>query len=118
MLANGVKETTVTTGTGVVTLAATPGFARFSQAFAANDTVSYAIRDGNNWEWGIGVVGTGNTLARTTITATFVSNVYTNIAATAINLSGNAEVFCGLHTGSISAGPADPFTPLFLFMGA
>lgn len=100
MLANGVKETTATIGTGTVTLAAVPGFVRFSQAFAVGDIVSYAIKDGNNWEWGIGTVGASNTLARTVVSATLVAGTYTASGASAINLSGSAEVFCDLHKAS------------------
>lgn len=104
MLANGVKETTTTTGTGTVTLAAVTGAARFSQAFSVGDIASYAIKDGDNWEWGIGTVSAGNTLARTAITATLVSGTYTATGATAITLSGSAEVLCAEHTGNTIAG--------------
>jgi len=101
MLANGVKETTATTGTGTVTLSAAPGFVRFSQAFVVGEVVSYAIQDGNNREWGIGTIGASNTLTRNTVTATLVSGTYTaDGSATAITLSGSgAEVICTPHAG-------------------
>lgn len=104
MLANGVKETTTTTGTGTVTLAAVTGSVRFSQAFSTGDIASYAIKDGDNWEWGIGTVGAGNTLARTTIIATLVAGTYTATSASAITLSGSADVLCAEHTGNVIAG--------------
>lgn len=103
-LSNGVRETTATTGTGTVTLAAITGFARFSDGFANGAPASYAIKDGNNWEWGIGTVGAANTLARTTITATLVAGTYNATTATAITLaSAAAEVFCTEHTGTVRA---------------
>jgi hypothetical protein len=102
MLANGIKETTATTGTGTVTLVAVTGYARFSGGFAVGLPGSYAIRDGNNWEWGVGTVGAGNTLARTTITATLVGGTYIGSGATAITLaSGAADVICTDHTGTV-----------------
>ena len=101
MLANGIKETTGTSGTGTVTLASITGFTRFANGFANGALASYAIRDGNNWEWGVGTVGAGNTLARTTIIATLVAGTYTTTGATAITLaSGSAEVIGVDHTGT------------------
>lgn len=103
MLANGVKETTATTGTGTVTLSAVTGFARFANAFAVGDLVSYAIRDGNDWEWGLGAVGASNTLTRDVCTAKFASGTYENMPATKLSLSGAAEVYCAQHTGTYGA---------------
>lgn len=100
MLSNGIKEKTATTGAGTITLSAVTGFARFSD-IATGHPASYAIKDGNNWEWGIGTVGASNTLARTVITARLVAGTYTSSGATAITLaSGNAEVICTEHTGT------------------
>lgn len=110
MLANGIKETTDTTGTGTVTLAAIAGSVRFANGFATGSRASYAIKDGNNWEWGIGTVGAGNTLARTTITATLVAGTYTTTGAVAITLaSGAADVICTQHTGTAAGFNAGTF---------
>lgn len=92
MLANGVKETTATTGTGTVTLSAASGFVRFADAFLVGDRVSYAISDGSNWEWGIGEVAAGNTLVRQITTAKLESGVYSKYPATKLSLSGSATV--------------------------
>ena len=101
MLANGVKETTTTTGTGTVTLAAVTGFARFASAFANGERAAYCIQDGNNREWGVGTVGAGNTLERTFRLGTLVGGVYSADPAgglAAITLaSGSAEVICDVH---------------------
>lgn len=101
MLANGIKETTATTGTGTVTLAAVTGFTRFSAAFAVGDRAAYCIKDGDNREWGVGTVAAGNTLERTYRLGTLVAGVYSSDVAgalTAITLaSGAAEVICDVH---------------------
>lgn len=106
MLANAVKETTTTSGTGTVTLSAVAGFARFS-VLPLGATVDYVIKTASgNYEWGIGVVGASNTLERTYVTATLVSGVYTSVGATALNLSGTNEVQCTMHAQS--SGPVIP----------
>jgi hypothetical protein len=85
VLADRVKETTTTTGTGSVTLAgAVTGYQSFAVVGNGN-TCYYCISDqvGANWEVGIGTYSTtGPTLARTTVLAssnsgslvTFTSN--------------------------------------------
>jgi hypothetical protein len=100
MLNNGIKETTATAGTGTVTLTAVTGFARFADGFTNGSLASYAIRDGNNWEWGVGTVGAANTLARTAITGSLVAGTFTT-GGTAITLaSGAASVFIADHSGT------------------
>jgi hypothetical protein len=70
VLANRVKETTTTTGTGAVTLAgASTGFQSFA-AIGNTNTTYYTIagQTGNEWEVGIGTYSTtGPTLTRTTV---------------------------------------------------
>jgi len=64
-----VKETSVTDGTGSVTLAgAVANFQSFSSVLSNADTTYYAIshRNANEWEVGLGTYNTG-VLARTTI---------------------------------------------------
>jgi hypothetical protein len=70
VLADRVKETTSTTGTGSVTLAgASSGYQSF--AVVGNGNLCYyciADQSGSNWEVGIGTYSTtGPTLARTTV---------------------------------------------------
>ena len=72
VLADRVKETTTTTGTGAVTLAgASTGFQSF--AIIGNTNTTYytiAGQTGNEWEVGIGTYSTtGPTLTRTTVLA-------------------------------------------------
>jgi hypothetical protein len=71
VVADRVKETTTTTGTGAVTLSgAATGYQAFSAAIGDGNTTYYCIADqgGANWEVGIGTYASaGNSLARTTI---------------------------------------------------
>ena len=102
MLANGAKETTTTTGTGTVTLSAVAGHPRFSQVLATGQFVDYAIKSGDNWEWGFGRVAVGNTLERHFVSAKFEGGTYSKNPATKLSLSGTSEVFCTIHEGSLS----------------
>jgi hypothetical protein len=90
VLADRVKETTTTTGTGTVTLlGAATGFQSFAVVGNANTTF-YAIvgQTGTEWEVGIGTYATsGTTLARTTVLSSSNSN-------SAVNFSvGTKDVF-------------------------
>jgi hypothetical protein len=72
VLANRVKETTTTAGTGAVTLAgASTGFQSFAIIGDTNTTYyTIAGQTGNEWEVGIGTYSTtGPTLTRTTVLA-------------------------------------------------
>ena len=96
MLANWVKETTATTGTGPITLAgAASGFVSFDDhpEIRDGDTVRYAIEDGNNREVTEGVfTSSGPTLTRGTVIETLVSGVFDDSSPVAITLSGSATV--------------------------
>lgn len=71
VVADRVRESSTTTGTGTMTLAgAVIGYQSFGSAIGAGNTTYYAISNPgvNEWEVGIGTVGSG-TLARTTVLA-------------------------------------------------
>lgn len=93
-LADRVKDSTTTTGTGSITLsgtAATGGFQTFANAFgAAAPNIPYCIVDSANnaWEVGIGTLSGSTTLARDTVLASSNSNALVNFA------SGTKDVFC------------------------
>jgi len=70
IVADRVKETTTTTGTGTVTLlGAEPGFQAFSVVGDGNTTYYTIVnRVSGEWEVGIGTyTASGTTLARTTV---------------------------------------------------
>ena len=91
VVADRVQETSLTSGTGTLTLAgAVAGFQTFSTAIGNGNTTFYTIYDSTTYDWevGIGTVGAG-TLARTT--------VLSNSAGTTspISFAGNSKfVFC------------------------
>jgi hypothetical protein len=98
VLADRVKETTTTAGTGTVTLAgAATGFQSFAVIGDGNTTFyTIASQTGNEWEVGVGTYATsGTTLARTT--------VLSNSSATqpsALNFSaGTKDVFVTYPAG-------------------
>lgn len=87
VLANRVLETSITSGTGTLTLAgAVAGYQSFSSAIGNGNTCYYTIVDttASVWETGIGTyTSAGNTLARTTV----LSN--SSGTAVALTLAGN-----------------------------
>lgn len=63
-----VLETSVTTGTGPLSLLGpSAGFRAFSSTFSVGNAVLYVITDGTNWEVGSGVLSAAETLTRTTV---------------------------------------------------
>lgn len=101
---NGIYETTTTSGTGTLTLSAVTGRPRFADA-GLNALVPYAIKDGNNWEWGMGTASASNTLARSLVMATYVSGVYDETSPVAITLSGSAaDVYLAPNADALAPG--------------
>ena len=101
VVADRVKETTTTTGTGTVTLlGASAGFQSFAVIGNGNQTYyTIAGQTSNEWEVGIGTyTSSGTTLARTTVLA--------NSAGTqpsALNFSaGTKDVFVTYPAGASS----------------
>lgn len=98
VIADHVKETSTTTGTGALTLAgAMTGFQTFAAKCAVGDTVYYGIQavDGSGlptgeWECGLGTYSAANTLTRTTVTSSSNSDVAVSFAA------GTKQVFITL----------------------
>jgi hypothetical protein len=86
-LANRVKETSLTKGSGVITLAgAVDGYQAFSSTLSSGDTTYYTITNGNNWEVGIGTYGS-STLSRDTILSSSNSDSLINLTG------GRSSVF-------------------------
>jgi hypothetical protein len=90
VLADRVKETTTTTGTGTVTLlGASTGYQSFSAIGNANTTYyTIASQTLSEWEVGIGTyTSSGTTLARTTVISSSNSGSLVNFSA------GTKDVF-------------------------
>ena len=102
VLADRVKETTTTTGTGTVTLlGAATGFQSFAVVGNTNTTY-YTIAGQTTSEWEVGI-GTytlsGTTLARTTVLASSTGGAAINFSA------GTKDVFVTYPAGrSVSGG--------------
>jgi hypothetical protein len=96
VLADRVRETTTTTGTGTVTLGgAVTGFQSFSAIGNANNTY-YAIAGQGTAEWEVGIgtyTASGTTLSRNTVLASSNSGSLVNFSA------GTKDVFCDYPAG-------------------
>jgi hypothetical protein len=70
IIADRVRETSTTSGTGALTLAgAVSGYQRFSAVCSVGDEVQYVITEGASWEVGVGIYSGTNTLTRSTVLA-------------------------------------------------
>lgn len=90
-LADRVKETTTTTGTGNLTLAgAVAQFESFNTAFGTAVPFYYVITDANgtDWEVGTGELSNSTTLVRTTVHQSSNADAKVNLSA------GTHTVFC------------------------
>lgn len=88
VIADRVKETTTTTGTGTVTLlGAVSGFKTFASRMDAGDDFLYCIVLGAEWEVGVGSLATATTLARDEVIASSNADALVSFAA------GTKEVF-------------------------
>ncbi|MBF9042941.1 hypothetical protein HKCCE4037_06365 [Rhodobacterales bacterium HKCCE4037] len=98
-LFNMAAMTTATTGTGTMTLgSAVAGFQSFAAAGAVDsDQLRYRIKDGDNWEVGVGTyTASGTLLSR--------SPSESNNGGSAISLSGSAEVYAVALAEDIAGG--------------
>lgn len=106
-IADRVKETTTTTGTGALTLGgAMVGFRAFSAVLANADTCYYALQavdssgaPTGDWEVGLGTyTASGNTLARTTLLSSS-TGAFVSLAA------GTKQVWLDVPAVGVGAAP-------------
>lgn len=101
VLADRVRETTTSTGTGTITLAgAVTGFQTFAAIGNANTTYYTIAGQGTSeWEVGIGTyTSSGTTLARNTVLSSSNSGSLVNFSA------GTKDVFCDYPAGRAVVG--------------
>jgi hypothetical protein len=96
--ADRVADTSITTGTGPVSVSGTPptGFRTFADVCATSDTIYYCIahQSANEWEVGLGTYSSANTLTRTTVLQSSNANAAVNFS------SGTKDVFA-VHPASL-----------------
>ena len=115
VLADRVKETTTTTGTGTVTLlGASSGFQSFATIGNGNTTY-YAIVGQTTTEWEVGLgtyTASGTTLARTTVYASSNANALVTFSA------GTKDVFVTLPSSvTVPSGAVANFNSVNLSAG-
>lgn len=84
IVADRVKETTTTTGTGTLTLGgATTGFRTFNSALGTNVPVFYALLDANGsaWETGQGYLSSSTAFVRERVNRSSNSNAAISLTA-------------------------------------
>ena len=114
VLADRVRQTTTTTGTGTITLDGTvEGFQTFA-AIGNNNTTYYTIAGGTQWEVGIGTYYAG-TLARTTLISSSTGSTLDLAAGTkdvfvtypagkSVNQDANNRVLIPYTSGTTNVG--------------
>jgi hypothetical protein len=90
VISDRVKETSITTGTGTVSLGGTFGaFQSFGSSVGDGNQTYYGIENESRWEVGLGTYSaSGNTLSRDTVFGSSLG------AGSGINLNGVSIVFC------------------------
>lgn len=99
ILADRVRETSVTSGTGALSLSAVSGFQRFRDVCSIGDEVDYLITDGTSWEVGIGVYSDVDTLTRTHVRRSSNSNNVVSLSSNSkdVRLCGVADRAAGIN---------------------
>jgi hypothetical protein len=115
VVADRVKETTATTGTGTVTLdGAAAGFQSFA-VIGDSNTTYYAITDSASGAWEVGIgsyTASGTTLSRTTVLASSNSGSLVPFG------SGNKDVFVTAPASTFLVGETDAATPFETSLGS
>lgn len=107
LVADRVKETTTTTGTGALTLAgAVTNYRTFASVLSTGDTTFYAIvsQSASEWETGLGTYSAANELTRSTVYASSNSGSAVNFSA------GTKDVFIHVPSSHYLNGIRDRVT--------
>lgn len=98
--ADRVKETTITTGTGDLTLdGAVSQFRSFNTAFGTNSVFQYAIvgQSGTEWEIGFGHLSGSTTLVRDLVKSSSNSGALVSLSAGTKNVFATIAADCVEH---------------------
>lgn len=112
MLANNVRQETISTGLGAITLGAVVDNGRaFSSRFAVNERCSYFIDDrAGNFETGIGYLSDSTTLVRETFLDGSASTFVSFAAGTKqVYVAASAQTQGPIRTGYLNADGAKPY---------
>jgi hypothetical protein len=108
VLADRVRETTTTTGTGSVTLAgAYTGFQTFSAGVGNTNSTYYTIANVSSGEWEVGIgtyTTSGNTLSRTTVLSSSNGGSLVNFGAGAKDVFVTQPAERALYVASAGTG--------------
>jgi len=105
-LVNRAKVSTLTTGTGTLTLGpAVDGFQSFAAAGVTNgDTVRYVIEDGEAWEIGVGIFNAGSqTLTRSPSQSSSGGSTVSLGGSAVVYVTATAEDFAQNYDGGAAA---------------
>ena len=116
VLADRVRESSTTTGTGTISLAgAVTGFASFAEQIGDGNTTYYTIADATSWEVGVGTYS-ANTLTRDTILDSYnagskvyfaagLKDVFVTLPAEkSVNKDANNRVLIPYTSGTTNVG--------------
>lgn len=109
MLANGIKQTSTTSGTGALTIANVTGSVPLAAAFAIGQLFAYSIYTGGDSapafrEAGLGYLSASNTLVRAKVSATFDGSTYNQSSPTATDFGGaSVTIICTPHAGTLES---------------
>lgn len=110
MLGNGIKQTTTSTGTGNLTLAAVTGYPKVSDVVPLLFPVAYSLLDASGLllEEGIGHLSDSVTFVRSMVTATYSAGAYSGGPAntsspSAVSLTGTTTLIVTPNAASLES---------------
>lgn len=111
VVADRVRETSSSTGTGSLTLSgAVVGFRTFASApMVVGDTCHYAATMGTSWEIGIGTLTGGSTLARTAVLSSSNGGSPINFATGVKDIALVIPALLGSLLAGLADGSGQPF---------
>lgn len=111
MLAEFIRQTTTTTGTGSLTLASVAGFPTFADSFVVDEPISFAVLDdatGAPLEMCQGHLSNSTTLVIDRVLTTYTGGTLNQTNPVALSLAaGTKRVICTPSAGGLVAAPVN-----------